>query len=291
MTSIFNKYDNDKGESGDDLKLSPETFVKLRNTIYRLCGIYYNENKIQLVESRIKKRIEILDFDSFEEYLLLISSINGREELVYLFDAITINETYFFRAEYQFAAVEKIIIPDLIKNNPDKKNIRIWSAATSSGEEAYTLAMLVKNKFNILYPDVNFEIFASDISDKMLKKAKEGIYSEYSVRNLPGELFANYFDKYEDKFKISDDIINMVNFSNFNLYDKHNYDKLENFDIVFCSNVLMYFDLNAKAKVVSNIYNKINDNGFLFIGYAESLHSINKNFTLVHFPKAMAYKK
>jgi len=292
MASIFIKYDDENEcDSIDDLSLTDETFIKLRNTIYRLCGIYFNESKKHLVESRIKKRIEILNFESFEEYLLLVSSINGREELNHLFDAITINETYFYRAEYQLSALENIIIPEIIANNPIKNTIKIWSAATSSGEEAYSIAMLIKLKLNKMYPHIKFEILASDISDRILEKAKKGVYSEYSIRNLPSEYFGNYFEKFEDKFKLNDEIINMVNFSKINLYDKSSFERLDNFDLIFCSNVLMYFDLNAKTKVVSSIYDKLNNNGLLFIGTAESLHSVNKDFKLVHFPKAMAYKK
>lgn len=183
MASIFIKYDDENEcDSIDDLSLTDETFIKLRNTIYRLCGIYFNESKKHLVESRIKKRIEILNFESFEEYLLLVSSINGREELNHLFDAITINETYFYRAEYQLSALENIIIPEIIANNPIKNTIKIWSAATSSGEEAYSIAMLIKLKLNEMYPHIKFEILASDISDRILEKAKKGVYSEYSIK-------------------------------------------------------------------------------------------------------------
>lgn len=291
MASMFLKYNDDLSDSNNEMSLNDETFIKLRNTIYRLCGIYYNESKKHLVENRIKKRIELLNFESYEEYLLLISSINGREELNHLFDAITINETYFFRAEYQLSALENIIIPEFILKNPDKNKIRIWSAATSSGEEAYSLAMLIKLKFAEKYPQIEFQIIASDISDRILEIAKQGLYSEYSVRNLPSEYFGNYFVKINDKYKISEEIIEMVNFKNINLIDKYNIDRLESFDFIFCSNVLMYFDLNAKSKVVSYIYEKLNNNGLLFIGTAESLHSVNKDFKLVHFPKAMAYKK
>jgi chemotaxis protein methyltransferase CheR len=245
---------------------------------------------MKLVENRVSKRLESLYLKSYEDYIKIISSEKGKDELTHLFDAITINETYFFRAENQFAALERVIIPELVR---ERKNapIRIWSAAASSGEEPYSIAMIVEEKLKKRFPEVTFEIFASDISTKMIEKAKTGLYSEYSVRNIPSEYFANYFTKFGDMYKISSKIKQMVEFENINLMDSLEIGKLQKFDIIFCANVLMYFDNSSKEKVVSYLYNKLNVGGCLFVGYSESLHSVSKSFRLVHFPKAMGYKK
>lgn len=271
-------------------KLSEETFIKLRNKIYSLSGLYFDDAKKKLIETRISKRIESLDLKSFEDYVTIISHEKGKEELVHLFDAITINETYFFRSENQFLALERVIIPEIISLDK-KKTIRIWSAASSSGEEDYSIAMLVEEKLKKRFPDTNFEIFASDISSNVLEKAKTGIYSDYSIKNLPQDYLEKYFTKVFDKYELSPKIKGMVEFANINLMDSFEIGKLKNFDIIFCANVLMYFDNKSKEKVVSSLYHKLNKGGCLFVGYSESLHSVSKTFRLVHFPRAMGYKK
>ncbi len=271
-------------------KLSEETFIKLRNKIYSLSGLYFDDAKKKLIETRISKRIESLDLKSFEDYVTIISHEKGKEELVHLFDAITINETYFFRSENQFLALERVIIPEIISLDK-KKTLRIWSAASSSGEEAYSIAMLVEEKLKKRFPDTNFEIFASDISSYVLEKAKTGIYSDYSIKNLPQDYLEKYFTKVFDKYELSPKIKGMVEFANINLMDSFEIGKLKNFDIIFCANVLMYFDNKSKEKVVSSLYHKLNKGGCLFVGYSESLHSVSKTFRLVHFPRAMGYKK
>ncbi len=277
----------------DEIKLSDETFFRLRDTIYKLSGIYFNESKKYLLESRILKRIQVLKLDAFESYLQKISALNGREELKNLFDVITINETYFFRAEFQIEALESHIIPELVaaKLSSNNNKIRIWSAACSTGEEPYTISMVIENNIKAKYPEIKFEIFASDLSQEVIKNAEKGLYNEYSIRNLPKDYFIKYFTRVKDKFEIDESIRNMVEFKNINLYDSFSINQLEKFDVIFCENVLIYFDPVSKEKVITNLYNAFNDGGYLFIGTAESLHNVKQNFDLIHFPKAMAYRR
>jgi chemotaxis protein methyltransferase CheR len=217
----------------------------------------------------------------------------NRGELKNLFDAITINETYFFRAEQQFESLEKIIIPELIKNKAGTPNptIRIWSAACSTGEEPYTIAMIVLEKIKPLYPNVQFQILGSDISNQVLEVARNGIYKEYSVRNMPELYLKKYFISKDGLFYLKDDVKRLVRFSNINLFDATQVRMVSNCDVIFCANVLIYFDIPAKQKVVSYLYDALNVGGYLFVGYSESLHGISKAFKLVHLPKAIAYKK
>jgi chemotaxis protein methyltransferase CheR len=274
--------------------LTDEGFKELRDIIYKTSGIYYSESKKYLLESRILKRIQSLKLNGLYDYVNFIKNPANKGELKNLFDAITINETYFFRAEQQFDALEKIIIPELIRNKSGQTNpvvIRIWSAACSTGEEPYTIAMIVLEKIKPIYPNVQFQILGSDISTQVLDVAKNGIYKEYSVRNMPENYLKKYFIAKDGLYYLKDDVKRLVRFSNINLFDSSQVRLVSNCDIIFCANVLIYFDIPAKQKVVSYLYDALNPGGYLFIGYSESLHGISKAFKLVHLPKAIAYKK
>ncbi|HPP39782.1 MAG TPA: protein-glutamate O-methyltransferase CheR [Candidatus Kapabacteria bacterium] len=275
------------------MELSDNTFNELRNFIYDQCGIYYTDNKKYLLEGRIAKRISINKLSSFEEYLNFLRSPMGRNELNELFDAITINETYFFRAPQQFEAFETHIVPEILSTRQNLFNpvFRIWSAAASTGEEAYTLAMIVAEKLRPMYPRVQFQILASDINKSVLEQAQQGVYKEYSIRNVPPHLLKKYFKQQGTNYVLSDEIKQMVKFMNINLYDAQQMRTVTNCDVIFCCNVLIYFDMPSKQQVVTHLYNSLNKGGYLFIGYSESLHGISKAFKLVHFPKAMAYQK
>jgi chemotaxis protein methyltransferase CheR len=280
-------------EDQKKLILEQNTFNELRDVIYKKTGIYFNESKKYLLEGRIAKRIEAKRMESFEEYVSLLKSFNAREEMNKLFEAITINETYFFRAEQQFEAFEKIIVPEILKPKIGQTMpvFRIWSAASSSGEEAYTLALIILEKLKPMYPHVQFQIVASDINNAVLDSARKGIYKEYAVRNIPDNYMRKYFKKSGATYVINNEVKKMVKFINLNLFDQTHMRTMINCDIIFCCNVLIYFDLPSKQQVVSSLYDALNRGGYLFIGYSESLHGVTKAFKLIHLPKAMAYKK
>lgn len=275
----------------DNLFLDDDGFIDLRGYIYNLCGLYYSDAKRYLLESRIKKRINSLKMKSFYDYINFIKCEENKSELFNLFEAITINETYFFRVEQQFEALEKVIFQEIIKNKTQDKTIRIWSAASSTGEEAYTIAMIFLEKIKPFYPDFNLQIIGSDINNAVLDEARRGIYKDYSIRNMP-ELYLNkYFLKQGNNYVLSNEVKNIVRFINLNLYDENQLKNIKNCDIIFCCNVLMYFDSESKQSVVNSLYNSLHYGGYLFIGYSESLHGVSKAFKLVHLSKAMAYKK
>lgn len=281
-----------QGSENRILELDDATFIEFRNFVYEKSGIYFNESKKYLFESRIEKRVQALKLKSFKEYLEYIKLPNNIEELHQLYDAITINETYFFRAPQQFEALEKIIVPELIQEKQGKSNyLRFWSAASSTGEEAYTLALIVKEYLMPRYPSITFQILASDINTQVIEFARRGVYKEYAIRNVPPHLLSKYFKNNGMTYELSEDIRKMVRFANINLYDEKAVKTITGVDIIFCANVLIYFDIPSKQKVVSYLYDVLNPGGYLFIGYSESLHGISKAFSLIHLPKALAYKK
>lgn len=276
-------------------QMSEKAFNEWRKYIYDVSGIYFQDNKKYLLESRLQKRMNYLGLDSFEKYLEYVKFNPQKEvEKKQLFEAITINETYFFRNQPQFDALVQHIVPELLSSGKklNKKRLRIWSAASSSGEEAYTIAMVLTELILPKYPGLQVEIIGTDINYAVVENAKRGIYKEYSIRNTPPLYLKKYFIKHENNtLEVVPEIKRMVKFKLLNLYDDAGMRMMNNFDVIFCANVLIYFNLESKKKVVEHLYNALNPVGYLFIGYSESLHGISKAFRLVSFPKTIGYKK
>lgn len=279
---------------GVEQKLKLETFLKLRDFIYEKSGIYFAENKLYLLENRIGRRLRELGKNSYEEYLTLIKQSGGnRDELNLLYNEITINETYFFRYANQLNAFSKIILPNFIKSqSPNSKSIKIWSAASSSGEELYTIGILLKEETNGLMRNWNFDLKGTDISHRIIEKARNGQYSNNSFRNdVPPYVKSKYFQGMGNNFVINDEIKNMAAFSHLNLNDHIKIRSMRGVDFIFCRNVLIYFDDEMKKKVVRALYSVLNHGGYLFLGEAESLHGVSSAFKVEHFPGAFVYKK
>ena len=282
------------GNNSSGNKLTDKTFEEWRKLIYDQCGIYFQDNKKYLLESRLQKRIAFLKIDTFEKYLEYVK-FNPRkaDELKYLYEVITINETFFFRNQPQLDALVTTIIPELL-NSPykiNKNKIRIWSAASSSGEEAYSIAMAFNEMIKPKYPGLSLEIVGTDINYQVVETAKAGVYKEYAVRNTPSYYMKKYFKQEGSNYYLDPQIKNMANFKLLNLYDQMAMRSMTGFDVIFCANVLIYFDAKSKIQVVSQLYNALNKNGYLFIGYSETLHGISKAFKLSSFPKTIGYKK
>ena len=275
-------------------KMSDETYRLLREYIYQQTGIYFQDNKKYLLEGRLGKRLQVLTISSFEQYLQLIKYGTRRnEELRHFYDAITINETFFFRNEPQFEALEYTLVPAILaaRSPGGRAKLRIWSAASSSGEEAHTLAMIYLEKLRPKFPGLELEVIGTDINSSVLETARKGVYREYSVRNMPKLYLEKYLIMEDGRFAVRDEVKKFVRFEAMNLYDAARMRQMTGFDVIFCCNVLIYFDAPSKIRVVSHLYDALNRGGYLFIGYAESLHGISTAFKLDNFPKTVAYKK
>jgi chemotaxis protein methyltransferase CheR len=217
---------------------------------------------------------------------MLKYSSNGKE-VNRLFDAITTNETFFFREPLQFEVFINEILPNVIERKHGMKNIRIWSAACSSGEEPYTLAMLLKEK----RPDVTAEIIATDISQQVLGAAERGIYSSYSIRNVEDHYMKKYFTQKGETYALDDKIKHSVRFRQHNMLSALRPPELNNFDVVFCRNVLIYFDIKTKQDAVSTAYDSLSNGGYLVIGSSESLHNVTRAFKPITINRVVAYEK
>ena len=267
--------------------MDPKTFEELREFIYKKSGIFFEKSKEYLLNNRLKKRLKELELSTFEEYLKYLKSPKGSQELGSLFDAITINETYFFRHIRQIEAFRDVIVPELLKK---KQSINIWSAACSTGEEPYTIVIALMEKYG---QNIPARILASDISNEVLEKAKKGVYGEYSVKELSTELKYKYFDNIGlGKYKLKDFVKRKVTFKNLNLLDTSLSRKVGKMDVIFCRNVLIYFDNNSRQKVIDVFYNSIlTQGGYLILGATESISRLQTNFKLCHFKMAIAYQK
>ena len=267
--------------------MSPKTFEDMRQFIYDKSGIFFEKNKEYLLTNRLKKRMDNLKMNTFEEYLRYIKSVSGTKEMPKLFDAVTINETYFFRHINQINAFADAMVPEMLKR---KRGINIWSAACSSGEEPYTLAIALMEKYGSNIPA---RILASDISNEILDKAKEGIYGEYSLKELTVDMKKKYFDNIgPGKYKIKDTIKKKCVFKNINITDDRQLRSVGKMDTIFCRNVLIYFDNAARQKVVNKFYHDIlNPGGYLILGATESISRLKTEFKLCHFKMAIAYQK
>ncbi|HTO93255.1 MAG TPA: protein-glutamate O-methyltransferase CheR [Bacteroidota bacterium] len=274
-------------------KMTDEVFREIREFIYRLTGIYFQDSKKYLLEGRLGKRLQILGMTDFAQYLQLLRYGTGRaEEMKSFYDAITINETFFFRSEPQCEAFEKTLVPEIVASRKNgSRKVRVWSAASSSGEEAYTLSMIYTDRLKPRFPGLEFEVVGTDISPTVLETARRGVYREYSVRNMPKPYMDKYIESADGRYAVREDVRRLARFEHLNLFDQRQMRQMMGFDIIFCCNVLIYFDMPSKIQVVSNLYDSLNKGGYLFIGYAESLHGISSAFKLVNFPKTVAYKK
>lgn len=279
-------------EMTEGIRLSDEEFFALRELIKIKCGIYFDDTSKYILDKRLKTRIKELKFQSFKEYIFYLKYDKKKEEeFVFIYDTITTNETYFFREDYQLKAFAEEVICEVIKKKSKGDVVRIWSAGCSTGEEPYTIAMLLYNKKDI-FDNYKISIFGSDISQRCIKTAREAIYYQNSFRVTTDEQKRKFFDDLgTGGFKVKPAIRELVSFGNLNLLDKSKIAFLPTMDVIFCRNVLIYFDTNSRKVVVQNFYDKLEKGGFLLLGHAESLINISTSFTIRHFKNDMVYQK
>ena len=247
-------------------------FNRLSAEIYKLCGIQLLESKMLLVEGRIRRRIKTLGLHSFDEYLKYLFSEQGyKMELIPLVDAITTNKTDFFRENVHFEYLTSSVLPGL--DTSGQNCFSVWSAGCSTGEEPYTLAIVLNDYFEGRN-NSNYKIYATDISTEVLKIASNGIYSFECIEPIPLHLKKKYLLKGKDpenpQARICADLRRQVNFSRLNFMDAE-YEIPGNLDAVFCRNVLIYFNKDTQEKVIQKMLHKLKIGGYLFLGHSESI--------------------
>lgn len=279
--------------SSPDIPMSAEEFRLFRDFIYQHCGISFNEDSKFLLEKRLGKRLQFHRLNNFKDYYYLLRYNKVKDqELTEVINIITTNETYFYREDFQLKTFTDEILPEVVVRKEaagDEKKLRIWSAGCSTGEEPYTIAMLLLDRPE--YRDWQIEIVGTDISHRVLQLARKGVYGQASFRTTEEAVTRKYFTETGGKQRINDEVKNLVSISHLNLFDSPRVSLLGRMDVIFCRNVIIYFDIAAKKRVIDSFYQRLRPEGFLLLGHSESLMNITSAFALRHFVNDMVYQR
>lgn len=289
MSSLFSKTIS----LGKELKITDQEFTNLRNFIYEQCGIYVADNRKYLLENRLGNRLKKLNLKNFDEYYNFLRFDAGKSgEMKKLFEVITTNETSFYRNPPQLQVFQDKVLTEVVSESRKKGNkLRIWSAGCSTGEEPYTISMIIHELLGGEVGKWDIKITANDLSERVLESARKGVYNDYTLRTTPKEVAQRYFEMNDGVNKIKSDVKKLVSFGQINLKDRAQIKRVERSQIVFCRNVIIYFDDEMKKQVISAFYDNLLPGGYLIIGHSESLHNITRAFKPIHFPGAIIYKK
>ncbi len=261
-----------------DIKQNNYFFLKLTQFVENYCGISLSDKEHKRVMSIISKRLTKTNIVSTTEYINHITNVKGADELKIFINNITISETYFFRDNNQFNALTNYIIPAVLKRKKEKK-LKIWSAGCSSGEEAYSIAIAL-HKADLFDKFDEIKIIGSDINSYNIEKANSGIFSKHSFRGVNDTIIEKYFSENSGKYSIIDQVKKKVEFKIFNIkidQNKNNNTFLKNIDIIFCRNVIIYFDKTIINNILKNFYKLLVPEGFLILGHSETPDILGKN--------------
>jgi len=269
--------------------LSDDEFKLFSHLVYNESGLIIKETKKEFLQARLQKRLQANNLTSYYRYYKFITDkTRGQRELLDLVDSLTINETSFFRNRPQFDLFSSLVIPTLFKKkSSDEKKIRLWSAGCSRGQEPYSIAMSILMQVESI-KTWNIKILASDISLRMLECAQKGIYSEHDMESLAPEMRSRYFDKVEVNFQIKPQVKQLVVFDYHNLKYENG---LKGLDVIFCRNVMIYFDQQEQIRLIEKFYHCLADGGYLFLGHAESLQGLSDKFRFIFHNKGAVYQK
>jgi chemotaxis protein methyltransferase CheR len=269
--------------------LSDSEFRLFKDLIYSECGVSIGNEKRTFLESRLRRRMDDLGIRSGYEYYCLVKHSQGRsQELPSLLDTLMICETAFFRNQPQFDLLRQVVLPEIIekKERAGTRMIRVWSAGCSTGQEPYSAVIAMLESL----PDAEpwtLRVFASDLSFTALERAQCGLYREDQLKGIEARCISKYFRRENDHYAVSDAVKRRVIFDYHNL--KHD-NGLRGLDMVFCRNVMIYFDVDEQRRLVTRFGNCLLPGGYLFLGHAESLQGLSGRFSMVHSNKGIAYK-
>ena len=269
--------------------LSKTDFDKFRQCIENRTGIYIDDNRQGSFKISIDTRMGVLGIKGYDAYYsFIITNTLGKKEFDELLNLILIKETFFFRDDKQLQVLVKNILPELIKRKK-MKEIKIWSAGCATGEEPYSIAMAIMESH--LPDDINVSIYATDISEGVLKRAKEGIYNKSSMRAIDKEMLNKYFTQRDGWYYLNDRVKQRIRFDTINLIDPFFPIEADSVDIIFCKNVIIYFRLDTVKMVIRRFYNALAGGGYLFVGHSESLWQISDDFELEEISGIFLYRK
>ncbi|HHV51030.1 MAG TPA: protein-glutamate O-methyltransferase CheR [Candidatus Avimonas sp.] len=270
--------------------LTDELFEKFTKLIYKKTGIFYELNKKYYVAKRLEKRAEILNLDDLNDYYTMLKFSEDSSEFDQLINDLTVNETYFFRDFPQLRNFAEDVLPVFVRENRNRKKIKIWSAACSTGEEPYTLSIILLEMLD-KPEEWEIEILATDINTDVLESAKIGVYENRSVRDVPPEYLEKYFTKRNDKYIINFNVRKPVSFKRLNLMDENEMNNINGCDFIFCRNCLIYFDDESRKSVLSSFYDSLKPGGFIFLGHSESVGRISSAFKGQRIGDSIVYSR
>jgi chemotaxis protein methyltransferase CheR len=280
------------GDRQDELKMTDAEYRMFSELLRRHCGLHFGPDARYLLEKRLARRLRALEMNSFAAYHYRVRSAPAHdEELANLIDELTTNETYFFRERSQLRALIGEIFSELKEDRRGTRRgpITVWSAGCSSGEEPFSVVILAMEAG--MTPGKDLRVYASDISRRMLRRARKGLYREASFRETEPTLRLKYFSEKDGLWRISDEVKKHVDFIHLNLLDRTKIALLGAMDVILCRNVIIYFDSDTKREVIQTFYEKIRPGGHLLLGHSESLINLSNSFELRHLRNDLVYRR
>ncbi|HKY38132.1 MAG TPA: protein-glutamate O-methyltransferase CheR [Polyangiaceae bacterium] len=275
---------------GQFRRLTLEDFRLLRDVIYEHAGLVYDESAMMLFDRRLSERLEALGLPSYHAYYKYLRfDARNQQEIEEAVERLTTKETYFFRQEYQLRAFQSELLPRLQQVNASSRRLLVWSAGCSTGEEVYTLAALILESGRFEGWDVR--VIGSDLSKQCVAHARRGVYQAGALRATSARDKARYFYELDSGFHVVDSIKKLCQFGQMNLFDVGRGNLVGRVDAIFCRNVLIYFDVRSRKRVIDNLYQRLIPGGYLMLGHSESLLNLSTAFELVHLRDDLVYRK
>jgi chemotaxis protein methyltransferase CheR len=271
-------------------RMTDEEFRLLRDLINDYCGIFFDADSKFLVERRLAARLEALALGDYTEYYRLLRySVDRSSELEEIVERVTTNETYFFREQYQLDAFQKEILPEIHQARRRGRRLHVWSAGCATGEEAYTIAMLILETG--LFGDWDVRVFGNDVSRRVLQLARRGQYGRASFRQTDDRYLRRWFRPVEGMQQVKEEVKALVSFGQINLLERDMLALVGEVDVIFCRNVMIYFDAASRKKVLEAFHGKLVPGGYLLLGHTESLINLSTAFELVYLKHDMVYRR
>jgi chemotaxis protein methyltransferase CheR len=271
-------------------RMSLEDFRLLRDLVYEHAGLIYDESALIMFDRRLSERLDALCLPSYEAYYKYLRfDAHNQTEMEEAVERLTTKETYFFRQEYQLRAFQSELLPRLQEANARSRRLLVWSAGCSTGEEAYTLAALILESGRFDGWDVR--VIGTDLSKQCVAHARRGVYQASSLRATSARDKARYFLELEDGFHVNEQVKKLCQFGQMNLLDSGRGNLVGRVDAIFCRNVLIYFDVRSRRRVIDHLYQRLSPGGYLMLGHSESLLNLSTAFELVHLRDDLVYRK
>jgi chemotaxis protein methyltransferase CheR len=270
-----------------------DQFNAVSKLIYQRLGLAFDDKKVYFLQKRVEKRMQTLGIQTAEQYIFMLGYADpDGTEMQALANLVTTNETYMFREYEQLEAFANHCLPEVLSKKQDKgeRTLRIWSAGCSSGEEPYSLAIIVKEVF----PQIqswNFEVHATDIDEIVLARARAARYGPRAVKEVPPGYLERHFVPNGETYTVHPRTAAAVNIRHLNLHDRMGMRAMRNFDFIFCRNVLIYFDDQSRKTALDHFYNALNPGGYIFLGHSESVGRITSAFRLRRIEQHLVYMK